>query len=174
MSPPLPAQREYWRERQRRDGPPLLVEYGNDVDGSLFLGQDRLGASRWNLNVRGEGVGGRGHVCVCVEGASSWRAGALCPAALQGAALPACNGPAGQASRRGASRTLRRCITFTRDACLLLAWADPVMLWRRAAPPPPPPQSLPLEPGSALRHCGRPIPGVSTPMLYIGQLFSTL
>lgn len=82
----LPArliEREYWRERQRRDGPPLLVEYGNDVDGSLFLGQDRLGASRWNLN------------------------------------------------------------------------------------------SLPLEPGSALRHCGRPIPGVSTPMLYIGQLFST-
>lgn len=66
---PLCAQREYWRERERREGPPLLVEYGNDVDGSLFMRDDRLGASRWNLNVRvfvgwvgvGEGaVGGVG------------------------------------------------------------------------------------------------------------------
>lgn len=35
-------------------------------------------------------------------------------------------------------------------------------------------QVLPCEPGSALRFCGgRPIAGVSTPMLYVGQLFST-
>lgn len=33
-------------------GAPLLVEYGNDVDGSLFTEEDRLGATRWNLNVR--------------------------------------------------------------------------------------------------------------------------
>jgi histone demethylase JARID1 len=76
-------QREYWRERERRDGPPLWVEYGSDVEGSLFLEQDRLGASRWNLN------------------------------------------------------------------------------------------RLPQEAGCALRLCGSPIPGVSRPMLYVGQLFST-
>ena len=35
-------------------------------------------------------------------------------------------------------------------------------------------QVLPVEEGSALRHLSRRIPGVSTPMLYVGQLFSTL
>lgn len=49
-----PAQREYWREREKSVGAPLLVEYGNDVDGSLFTEEDRLGATRWNLNVRVE------------------------------------------------------------------------------------------------------------------------
>jgi hypothetical protein len=51
-------QREYWRERERDHGTPLTVEYGNDVEGSLFLPQDRLGRSRWNLNVSHEA--GRG------------------------------------------------------------------------------------------------------------------
>lgn len=37
-----------------------------------------------------------------------------------------------------------------------------------------PMQALPSEPGSALRHCpDRGIPGVTRPMLYCGQLFST-
>ena len=35
-------------------------------------------------------------------------------------------------------------------------------------------QALPLERGSPLRFCAAaPIAGVSTPMLYIGQLFSS-
>lgn len=53
-------QREYWREREPRDGAPLWVEYGNDVDGSLFLREDALGATRWNLNVRALGGAGWG------------------------------------------------------------------------------------------------------------------
>ena len=55
---PRCSQREYWRERGRTEGPPLCVEYGNDVEGSMFVEQDRLGGSRWNLNVRGGGGGG--------------------------------------------------------------------------------------------------------------------
>lgn len=49
--PAAPPQREYWREREKAAGAPVLVEYGNDVDGSLFAEEDRLGATRWNLNV---------------------------------------------------------------------------------------------------------------------------
>lgn len=51
LSPNSPAQREYWREREKAVGAPLLVEYGNDVDGTLFTEEDRLGSTRWNLNV---------------------------------------------------------------------------------------------------------------------------
>jgi len=51
LSSNWPAQREYWREREKAVGAPLLVEYGNDVDGTLFTEEDRLGATRWNLNV---------------------------------------------------------------------------------------------------------------------------
>ena len=56
--PAPPPQREYWRERERQEGAPLVVEYGNDVEGSLFVPEDLLGRSRWNLNVRR---------CVCVR-----------------------------------------------------------------------------------------------------------
>lgn len=142
--PTLPrAQREYWRERERRDGPPLVVEYGNDVDGSLFLEQDRLGASRWNLNVRrgsGLGVGHGFGWCACSTGQE-----------------------VGGLEQHEKGRCASRAVALPSVASTRAATVRPARL-----------QSLPLEPGSALRHCGRPIAGVSTPMLYVGQLFSTL
>lgn len=53
------AQAEYWHERAaaaaaRAAGAkraPLSVEYGNDVEGTLFHPGDELGRSQWNLGV---------------------------------------------------------------------------------------------------------------------------
>lgn len=135
-TPLHPVQREYWRERGRggqggaHAQPPLYVEYGSDVDGTLFVPQDALGATRWNLNVRPE------------------RAQSL---------QSACGGVGGGLT------TITIPWHRRRPHCVPLPLAPPAR-----------PQVLPCEPGSALRLCaGAHIPGVSAPMLYCGQLFST-
>ncbi len=49
----------------------------------------------------------------------------------------------------------------------------PLQLNYKYIPPPLLPQALPHAPGSTLRLLSGQIPGVSTPMLYIGMLFAT-
>eukprot|EP00887_Chlorella_sp_A99_P003889 scaffold11.g3889.t1 len=43
------AEAEFWREWERRDGAPLVVHYGLNVEGSAFVDEDPLGATAWNL-----------------------------------------------------------------------------------------------------------------------------
>ncbi|KAI3430679.1 hypothetical protein D9Q98_005268 [Chlorella vulgaris] len=133
----LPAryiEREYWRERERHHGTPLTVEYGNDVEGSLFLPQDRLGRSRWNLNTLPLEPGSALRGCA---GSGPTPATADAAPAADAAAPTAANAPFHDPPAAAGA-------AFSAAAAADAAATGP--------------------------HA---IPGVSTPMLYAGQLFST-
>lgn len=59
--PPKLVEAEYWRQREQADtnGKVDWVDYGNDVEGSMFsdLETDPLGSSKWNLQVLGKDQG---------------------------------------------------------------------------------------------------------------------